>query len=124
MGFLDRIDRAAADQIAWREAKIIEEINTTLVPGEAVENLYILPVDYLVLTNKRLMFVDKKWNSTKKAVISVPWNKISAVLMERGGFMSFIQEIEVVVGSKAYEFKFQSAKDSMDAYKAIFSKVV
>lgn len=124
MGFFDNLEKSVAADKAKKLDKVRQEIEPLLLQGEQLESCYPLSLDFVAITNKRMLFVDKKWSSSKRAMISVPWNKVTGVAMERGGFMAFSQEVEVAVGSKSYEFKFYSPEESMEAYNAILLKVL
>lgn len=124
MGFFENLEKSVAADKAKKLEKVRQEVMPMLLPDEELDSCFPLTLDFIAITNKRLLFVDKKWNSSKRAMISVPWSKVTGVLMERGGFMSFSQEVEVAVGSKAYEFKFYSPEEAMGAYNTILNKVL
>lgn len=94
-----------------------KEIAEILLDGEKILAIYLLLEDYVVLTNHRLIAVDKMWTSTKKTITSIPYKSITAFSLARGGFMSFSKEFEVYVGAHKHEFKFYNENESVHMYK-------
>lgn len=93
-----------------------KEIDSLILSGEQVEKVFTLIEDYAAITNKRLIYIDKQWTSTKKGINSVPLSKISCVSLTRGGMLSFTKEVEIVVSGKAFELKFLDGKQAQEFY--------
>lgn len=71
-----------------------QEFGRILVDGEVIEGAYKLIRDMLVLTNRRLILVDKQGATGRKvAYVSVPYNSISQFSIETAG--SFDMEAEL-----------------------------
>ena len=116
MGFFDKLTESASTTFN-------KEVEALLLPGEAVEESIKLVSDYFVFTSKRIIFVDAKFMSSKRAVISIPYSKISEVAMSTGGMMSFSQEIAIQVGSVQHEVKLYDPKQSITLYNKIVAKI-
>lgn len=117
MGFLN-------NQIEKAKAKNLEEVSKFLLDSESVESVILLSIDFLVVTNKRLVFVDKSWNTTKKSIISIPYSKITHISVQQGGgLFSLSKEFEIYIGKESYEFKLMNQAEIIDLYKMIASKI-
>ncbi|MBD2752018.1 PH domain-containing protein [Spirosoma validum] len=116
MGLFDKVASAAAD-------KFNKEVQSLLIQGETLENIMQLFEDYIAFTNKRIIFVDRKFIGSSRAIVSIPYAKISEVGMTSGGFMKFSQELAVQVGSHRHEFKVYDPKETAEVYKALVAKI-
>lgn len=96
-----------------------KEIDSFLFDGEVIENTYGLLMDFACLTNKRVMFVDKTLLSKKKAIISIPYNRIDSIAIELGGALSISNEIEIITRGKEYELKFIKGADVQGFYRKL-----
>jgi len=110
---------AAAAEVAFRN-----EVETLLIPGEAIQQTIKMFEDYLAFTDKRIIFVDKKFIGSSRAIVSIPYSKITEVGMTSGGFMKFSQELAIQVGSHRHEFKVYDAKQTGDAYREIMARIL
>lgn len=98
--------------------------NPLLLPGEAILSTFKLIIDELIITDRRLIFTDNKVLSAKKKTVSIGFNKITSVELERGGVWTWGQEITVVCGSKEYEVKGADPKATLEIYNLIISKIM
>lgn len=117
MGILSNIKQKAV-------ANGQEKLEPYLLPGEEVEHIFMAKEDFGVITNKRFLFMDNKMFSSKKAVTGVPFNKISSVGMEQGGFLKMGKEVLVTVGSHTTEIETYDAKEALELYKHLSAKIV
>lgn len=97
----------------------VGDIQEYLIEGEAVEQVYGLLVDFVALTNKRVIFVDKTIVSKKTSVTSIPYSKIESISIEKGKTLALSNEIEIVTKHKAYELKFVKGGDVVGFYKSL-----
>lgn len=83
---------------------------------------------FVAITNKRLMFYDKAFMRKRKALTSVPFNKITAVSsVDEGGGMFGIgatSELVVKAGSEDFEFEFRGGEKAQNAYKLIMAELL
>jgi len=124
MGFFDNVKAAADKAEQQKRTKATDEASTFLLEGEAVTDLYFLIEDFLVLTDKRVLFVNKNIFSSKKQITTLPYSKITAINLEKGGFMTFSKELEIHVGAARYELKLWKEDDVMDIYKKISNRIL
>ena len=97
----------------------IENVQEYLIEGEVVEQVYGLVVDFIALTNKRVIFVDKIIGFKNTSVTSIPYSKIESISIENGKALSFSNEIEIVTKHKAYVLKFVKGADVVGFYKSL-----
>lgn len=116
MGFLD-------DQNKKNEAKAKEEVTSFLLEGESIEEIFLNIEDYVAFTNRRLIFIDKSLASSKKAVHSIPYQKLITVAYLRGGFFSLAKELEIAISGHTYEIKAYDNAKAMAIYKKLMGKL-
>jgi hypothetical protein len=104
-----------------------EQISNLLLDGEIIENIYPLFVDFLCITNKRLLFVDKDLSLTKPktSIYSIPFKKIEGVALEKNEkLFAYTDEIEITTKAKKHSLKFAKNLDISQIYKNITAKTV
>jgi len=116
MGFLDDQNKKVAEK-----ARL--EVNSFLLDDENLEEIFMNSEDYVAFTNKRMMFIDKSLMSSKKAVHSIPYNKLITVAYLKGGTFSLAKEIEIAISGHTYEIKAYDDKKAMSIYKKLLSKL-
>lgn len=116
MGFFD-------GQLEKIKVRAKTEVEGLLLNNEAIEHFYVVKEDYCAVTNKRLLFVDNSISS-KKATSGIPFNKINAVSLKRGGTLSISKEVIVLVGSKEFEIDLYSSEDAIEIFKLISERIV
>jgi hypothetical protein len=80
---------------------------------------------FVGITNKRLIFYDKQFMSRKKAMVSVPFSRITSVgAVDEGGILTKTSELVVKAGSETYEFEFRGGGKAVEAYKFIMSELL
>lgn len=83
-------------------AKIQEEFDRILAPGERVEHAYQLIRDYFVFTDKRLVVVDKQGvTGSKVEYHSVPYRSITHFSIETGGTFDLDAELKIWISGSA-----------------------
>lgn len=103
-----------------KHAQAAEEL---LIEGEELEKTYGLLNDFVALTNKRVIFVDKTYLSTQKSVVSIPYNKIEEIILGIGSAFSLSDSIGIVTKSHQHALKFTKTADINGFYKSILKKI-
>ena len=82
--------------------------------------------EFVAVTNKRLVFYDKAFLGKRKALTSVPFNKITAVssVDEGRGLFGATSELVVKTGSESFEFEFRGGDKAQRAYSFIMYEVL
>lgn len=116
MGFFDKM-KQKMDEEALQEALPL------LMPNEVVELKFNAVEDVVLLTEKRLIILDKKGLSDGAAYISIPYSKINVVFIQKPGIGMFkFREIGVIVGSSKFEFK--APGEGLEVYQFLVNKTI
>jgi hypothetical protein len=93
MGLLDGLMGNASKVDA---ARIQEEFDRILAPGERVEHAYQLIRDYFVFTDKRFVLVDKQgMTGSKVQYHSIPYRSITHFSIETAGTFDLDAELKI-----------------------------
>jgi len=99
MGFFDAI-LGNAGEMNTDEAT--EELTTILGPGEQIELAYKLVRDMIVLTDRRLLLIDKQGVTGKKVEYrSVPYKSITMYTVETSGHFDLDAELKIWVSGQS-----------------------
>ena len=81
---------------------------------------------FVAVTNKRLLFYDKAFLGKRKALTSVPFNKITAVssVDEGRGLFGATSELVVKTGSESFDFEFRGGDKAQNAYGFIMYEML
>lgn len=120
---------AVVDGVAYDKKDQYDQIILWILPSE---KLYVVfdckggGTGFIALTNKRLMFYDKAFLGKRKALTSVPFNKITSVssVDEGRGFFGATSELVVKTGSEAFEFEFRGGDKAQKAYQLIMTELL
>ncbi len=95
----------------------LEKIEAVCLPDELIRAVFDLKgrgTGFLGVTDKRIVYYDKEWLKNKKALVSIPFSRISAVASEdnkgffitKGFFVSDTLAITITgEGVKTFEFR-------------------
>lgn len=81
---------------------------------------------FVAITNKRIMFYDKAPLRKRKALMSVPYSKVTAVgSVDQGrGLLGASSELVVKTGSEEYDFEFRGGEKAQLAYRWIMEELL
>ena len=81
---------------------------------------------FVAITNKRLMFYDRAFMRKRKALTSIPFNKITSVssVDEGRGLFGATSELVIKTGSEEFEFGFRGGEKAQQAYKMIMTELL
>lgn len=107
----------------------LEKIQDWVVPGETLYAVYDLKgagTGFLGITDRRLIFYDKKFMRRMKAMVTFPYSQIaslssedkSGLLTGRGFFASSKLGVQTT-GNSYYEFEFRGGDKAHEAYRFI-----
>ncbi|AUZ05943.2 hypothetical protein ADP71_26580 [Vitreoscilla sp. C1] len=106
----------------WQEA-----LAQILADGEMVDSAYQVLRDTLVLTNKRVIFIDKQGVTGKKTeYLSIPYKNIVTFSIESAGTFDLESELKLWVSGRVdpIETKFGRGGDILKAQKALAKYVL
>jgi len=90
-----------------------------LYQGEFLIQTVGTALDFVALTNERIIFVDRTVFGKKKAIISIPYSKIDAITWEKGSFWSGMSRLEIVTRAKTYELSFRKETNVQGFYQLL-----
>jgi len=81
---------------------------------------------FLGITNKRIVFYDKAFMRKRKALVSVPFSKITSVgsVDEGRGLWGATSELVIKTGAEEFEFEFRGGDKAQRAYRFIMSELL
>ena len=95
MGLLSMITGAASEADATR---MEAELKDVLIEGESVERAFVFVRDQLILTNLRVIFVNKQGiTGSKTSWQTIPYSRITSFSAETAGMMDMDAELTIWV---------------------------
>ncbi len=109
----------------------LDKIWDWIVEGETLYAVYDckgMGTGFVGITDRRLIFYDKRFLGKKKAMVSVPYSQIAAIssedksnLLTGRGFFSSSNIGVHTTGNAYYEFEFRGADKAHEAYQFILT---
>lgn len=111
----------------------LQKIESGLLPGETIEAVFDMKgggTGFVGITSKRVIVYDKVFLRRMKAVVSIPYSRITSVAAEdesglftgRGFFGS--SKVVVLTSHGEYEFEFRGSDKAHLAHNLILSHMV
>lgn len=114
------IDHDKADQL--------KKIMAHVMPGETLYAVYDMKgggTGFIGITDLRLIFMDQSFVRKAKAMVSLPYTKVTAVGSEdSGGIIFSTSKLHVIAGSREWEFEFRSNDKAHKAYQLIMRNLL
>jgi hypothetical protein len=109
----------------------LERIQALAVAGEILYGVFDMKgggTGFMGVTDRRIVFMDESFFRKSKALVTVPFTKITAVGVEDSGrslnpFLA-TSKLFVVAGSREWEFEFRSNEKAHKAYRLIMSNLL
>jgi len=119
----------AAQEVIYDKKDQLDKIWDWILPGETLYAIYDCKgagTGFIGITDRRVIFYDKRFIGKKKAMVTVPYSQIAALSSEdrsnlltgRGFFASSIIGIHTTANAY-YEFEFRGADKAHEAYQFI-----
>ena len=119
----------SAQEVIFDKKDQLDKVWDWILPGETLYAVYDCKgagTGFIGITDRRIIFYDKRFIGKKKAMVSVPHSQIAAVSSEdksnlltgRGFFSSSTIGIHTT-GNAYYEFEFRGADKAHEAYQFI-----
>jgi hypothetical protein len=120
---------ASTEDVEFDQKSQLESIVPWILDEEKLYAVYDCKgagTGFVAITNKRLLFYDKAFMARRKALTSVPYNKVTAVssIDEGRGLWGATSSLVVKTGSEAYEFEFRGGDKAQRAYKLIMHELL
>ncbi len=120
-------------EVVYDKQDQLDKIQSALLPGEVVEGVFDMKgggTGFLVVTNKRVIVYDKAFLRKMKAVVSIPYSRITSIAaQDESGLFSgrgFFASSTVVLSTShgEFEFEFRGAEKAHLAHNLILSHMV
>ena len=119
----------SAQEVIFDKQDQLDKVWDWILPGETLYAVYDCRgagTGFIGITDRRIIFYDKRFIGKKKAMVSVPHSQVAAVSSEdksnlltgRGFFSSSTIGIHTT-GNAYYEFEFRGADKAHEAYQFI-----
>lgn len=117
------------EDVKFDQKSQLDQIVPFIVSGERLFAVYDCKgagTGFVAVTSKRLIFYDKAFMKKKKALTSIPFNKITSVSsVDQGrGLFGATSELAVRAGAEDFEFEFRGGEKAQEAYKFIMSELL
>lgn len=118
--------------VAYDREDQLKQVQPFIMQGEqlyAVFDCKGAATGFVAITDRRLIFYDKVFLRKRKAMTSVPFNKITSVSCVDGGrgFLQLSANSELVVksaGGDEFEFDFRGGDKAQRAYGLIMQEIL
>lgn len=108
-----------------------DRIAALVIPGETLLAVFDMKgggTGYIGITDMRLIFMDESFVRKSKALVTLPFSKVTAVGVEDSGRtlnpFGASSELSIVAGSREWEFEFRSNEKAHAAYRLIMSNLL
>ena len=119
----------SAQEVIFDKQDQLDKIWDWVIPGETLYAVYDCKgagTGFVGITDRRIIFYDKRFLGKKKAMVTVPHSQIAAISSEdksnlltgRGFFSSSTIGVHTT-GNAYYEFEFRGADKAHEAYQFI-----
>lgn len=118
----------AEQQVIFDKEDQLKKIQQHLLPTETLLEVFDLKgagTGFIGLTDKRLIFLDKAFLRKRKAMVTIPYSKITSIASsDEEGMVFKTSELTVLAGSYNYEFEFRGADKARRAYELILERII
>jgi hypothetical protein len=115
-------------EIKFDKKEQLEKIQNRLVPGEQLYAVYDMKgggTGFIGITDVRLIFMDKAFLKKKKAMVSLPYTKLTVIASEDSGAILFkTSKLMITAGQREWEFEFRSSDKAHHAYELIMMNLL
>ncbi len=120
--------------IIYDKKEQLQKIEAGLLPGETIEAVFDMKgggTGFLGITNKRVIVSDKAFMRKMKAIVSIPYARITSIAAEDEsgictgrGFFGSSKVTLVISGQGELEFEFRGADKAHTAHHLILAHMV
>lgn len=102
--------------------KVEKQIESIIIEGESIDQAYQLVRDLIVLTNKRIILIDKQGVTGRKTeYVSIPYKSIVRYSIESAGHFDLDSDLKLWLSStyEPIKFDFRKGANVAEIVKAI-----
>lgn len=108
--------------------EMMDELNSYLLDGETMDNVYYSNEDWICITDKRIIYIDYDFDTDDpidRQIYSIPFSKIESVSIQyRMKMLSNYDAIELITKGKKHILKIYRDLDMVQVFKHISSKTI
>ncbi|QQK74966.1 PH domain-containing protein [Salicibibacter cibarius] len=112
----------------WKKAdnrkKHQDQAREYLVEDEQLLHTYGLLIDFVALTDQRVIFVEKSWVSKRSEVVSIPYSKIEEIALLKDRRMSISNPVRISTRSKDHQLNLIKGNDSVGFYRQLSRQIM
>ncbi|SDJ24741.1 PH domain-containing protein [Natribacillus halophilus] len=112
----------------WRKAdnrkKHQEQARQYIVEDEQLLHTYGLMIDFVALTDQRIIFVEKSWVSKRSEVVSIPYSKIEEIALLKDRRMAISNPVRISTRSNNHQLNLIKGNDAVGFYKQLSRQIM
>jgi hypothetical protein len=105
------------------DGKTMQEVHSLLLNGESVEKAYSLMFEYAVVTNHRVLWIDKVGTAGETVVHSMPFSKINSIALGKGALLKPTKNVYLFGSGHSYKLSFFSGENAREFYMAVCAEL-
>jgi len=105
----------------------LDRVAAYLIPGETLHAVYDCKgggTGFVGITDQRIIFYDQAFLRSKKAMVSIPYNRVIGVASEDEGVIFKTSTITLITSARNYTFEFRGADKAHWAYSFIMNQIL
>lgn len=105
----------------------LDRVVAYLIPGETLHAVFDCKgggTGFVGITDQRIIFYDQAFLRNKKAMVSIPYNRIIGVASEDEGVIFKTSTITLITSAGNYTFEFRGADKAHWAYSFIMNQIL
>ena len=109
------------------DKKQLDRIVAYLIKSEALFAVYDCKgagTGFVGITDRRVIFYDQSFMTKKKAMVSIPYNRVIGVASADEGVLFQTSEITLLTAAGNYTFQFRGADKAHAAYAYILNQIL
>ncbi|TSB47207.1 PH domain-containing protein [Alkalicoccobacillus porphyridii] len=96
-----------------------EKVEEFLLPGERLLQTYGLLIDFVALTDQRIIFVGRSFVSKSSEVVSIPYQKIEEVALLKDRRIAITNPVRISTRSRSHQLNLVKGSDSLGFYNQL-----
>ncbi|RLC78073.1 MAG: hypothetical protein DRI81_07430 [Chloroflexi bacterium] len=117
-----------AVKISYDNKKQLDRIQAYVIPGETLYAVFDCKgagTGFVGITDQRVIFYDQGMVLKKKAMVSIPYNRVTGVASkDEGGIVFKTSEIALLTAAGRFSFEFRGADKAHWAYQFIMHQIL
>ncbi|MBB6451135.1 hypothetical protein HNR44_003129 [Geomicrobium halophilum] len=101
-----------------------EQASEYLVEDEQLLQTYGLMIDFVALTNRRVIFVNKSFVSKRSEVVSIPYTKIEEIALLKDRKLAISNPVRISTRSNNHHLNLIKGNDATGFYKQLSRQIL